>query len=134
VEEVGLSSMSGTGENAPAIRCFGNPATRFKPGQSGNPKGRPKKVRELAAIADENSEKAMRKLAKLIDSDDDRVALAAAQALLDRSLGKPTQTNVNVNKSDVADLDLAELYAIAKSGSEGDNPTPGSEREPDPVH
>lgn len=106
----------------------------WKPGQSGNPNGRPKKVRELASIAEEHSEKAMRKLAKLIDSDDDRVALAAAQALLDRSMGKPTQTNVNVNKSDVADLDIAELYAIAKSGSEGDHSSPGSEREPDPVH
>lgn len=106
----------------------------FQPGQSGNPSGRPKKVRELASIAEENSEKAMRKLAKLVDSSDDRVALAAAQALLDRSMGKPTQTNVNITKQDVADLDINELYAIAKSGGEGDNQASGSSDEPDQVH
>jgi hypothetical protein len=106
----------------------------FRPGQSGNPNGRPKKVRELTAIADENAETAMRTLAKLMTSSDDRVALAAAQALLDRSMGKPAQTNINVNKSDVADLDIAELYAIAQSGSTGDPAAPECEEGADPVH
>ncbi|MBX9659068.1 MAG: hypothetical protein K2X00_10910 [Nitrospiraceae bacterium] len=63
----------------------------FAKGVSGNPRGRPKKVRSIEDIAVENGEKAMRILAKLLDSDDEKVALAAANALLDRGVGKPKQ-------------------------------------------
>lgn len=127
-----------TGNDIPAIRdvgyCKPPVETRFKPGQSGNPSGRPKKVRELTAIAEEHSEQAMRNLAKLMSSQDEKVSLAASREILDRSMGKPTQTNVNVTKSDVADLDINELYAIAKSGSSGDHQAVEGEGEPDPVH
>lgn len=64
----------------------------FKPGQSGNPSGRPKKDRDLTLLAKDESEKALKVLIKLMGSDDDRVALQAAQAILDRAVGKPRQT------------------------------------------
>jgi hypothetical protein len=106
----------------------------WKPGESGNPNGRPKKSLDIAAIAREQSEEAMRKIAKLMKSDDEKIALAAANAVLDRAIGKPTQTNVNVQKTDVEDLDIDELYAIAKSGSARDHQASGSEEEPDRIH
>lgn len=64
----------------------------FVKGQSGNPAGRPKKAVDVSSLALDSSDKAMRKLAKLVDSDDDRVALQAAIAVLDRAVGKPKQT------------------------------------------
>jgi hypothetical protein len=64
----------------------------FQKGISGNPGGRPKKVQDVAALAKDNSVKAMERLVKLIDSGDDKVALAAANAVLDRAVGKPKQT------------------------------------------
>ncbi len=65
---------------------------KFQKGVSGNPAGRAKKVKEIDALAKKNSEKALRKLVALIDSNDDRVALSAAQAILDRAVGKPKQS------------------------------------------
>ena len=47
----------------------------FKPGQSGNPNGRPKKSQDVIELARDNSLKALQKLVKLIDSEDDKVAL-----------------------------------------------------------
>lgn len=83
----------------------------FQKGQSGNPSGRPKQNKDVAEVARENAEKAIRRLAKLVDSDDDRVALAAAQAVLDRAVGKPVQSiNSTVeNKRDIRDLSGREL-------------------------
>lgn len=125
--------MSETGLASPAYRV--PPVeTRFKPGQSGNPAGRPKKDRDIIKQAKDSADDAMRTLVRLLKSSDERVALNAAQAIIDRAIGKPTQTNVNVSKTDVADLDLNELYAIAKSGGEGNHQAAGSESEPDQVH
>lgn len=92
----------------------------FVKGQSGNPSGRPKKAVAIAELAEEASEKALKKLVSLINSDKEQVSLAAAQAVLDRAFGKPKQSVDVASKKDVADFDLAELYAIAKSGSAGD--------------
>jgi hypothetical protein len=89
---------------------------KFKKGQSGNPAGRPKKRIEISDLAREHAGKAMRTLIKLIDSTDDKVALAAANAVLDRALGKPKQA-VDVNQHrDMADFSDAELLAIARMG------------------
>jgi len=42
-------------------------------------------------MAREHSEHALRKVISLIDSEDDKVALMAAQIVLDRGYGKPEQ-------------------------------------------
>ncbi len=66
-------------------------------GQSGNPGGRPKvnsKVRDLARA---KSLQAMKRLIKLTESEDERIALAASNAVLDRALGRPAQAVVGVD-------------------------------------
>lgn len=106
--------------------------TPWKPGQSGNPNGRPKKVQTIAQLAEDNSEKALRKLIKLIDSDKDQIALAAAQAVLDRSMGKPKQAvDVSSNRKNAADYDESELYAIAGLGRSRDHSPGEGTEEPD---
>ena len=64
----------------------------FKPGTSGNPGGRPKECAEVKALAREFGAEAIEKLAALMRDEDKRTALAAAQALLDRGYGKPSQS------------------------------------------
>lgn len=63
----------------------------FKPGQSGNPGGRPKADREVVALAREGSVRAIGRLIELIESENLRVAVSAANSVLDRAFGKPTQ-------------------------------------------
>jgi hypothetical protein len=65
---------------------------RFPKGKSGNPKGRPKRVIDALRTAEEASEKAMKVLVKLLAEDQPpQVRIAAANAILDRAVGKPKQ-------------------------------------------
>lgn len=63
----------------------------FQKGQSGNPGGRPKEDAEVKALARSAGPEAIEKLVELMRCDEKRTALAAAQALLDRGYGKPSQ-------------------------------------------
>ena len=63
----------------------------FQKGQSGNPGGRPKEAAEVKGLAREYGPEALRKLVDLMRGEDARVAKAAADSLLDRAYGKPTQ-------------------------------------------
>ena len=67
----------------------------FKPGQSGNPGGRPKALIDVIAMAREHTPAAVAALARIANSDDAPPAAicAASVALLDRAWGKPTQPN-----------------------------------------
>ena len=63
----------------------------FQPGQSGNPGGRvgvDPKVREAAR---QYTEQAMAVLGQALNHEDARIAIKAAEVLLDRGWGKPTQ-------------------------------------------
>ena len=65
----------------------------FKPGQSGNPSGRPKEVGHIRDLARAHTESAIKTLVA-INEDMAQPAparVAAAQALLDRAWGKPSQ-------------------------------------------
>jgi len=64
----------------------------FQKGQSGNPGGRPKENAEVTALAREHCKEAIEKLVALMRGDDARLAKAAADSLLDRGIGKPSQS------------------------------------------
>lgn len=77
----------------------------FKPGQSGNPGGRPKGI---AAKAREHTDKALDVLAKALTDKDARIRIEAATRLLDRGYGKPVTMTADVSKR-LDDMDDASL-------------------------
>lgn len=64
-------------------------------GQSGNPGGRPKAEREVIELARDASPRAIGRLVELVEHEDARTAIAAANSVLDRAFGKPTQPLAN---------------------------------------
>ncbi len=65
---------------------------RFLPGRSGNPKGRPRRAvtaKQLRKMARQLTPGAVQRLVELVGSHDDKVALGASLALLERGYGKP---------------------------------------------
>ena len=72
----------------PKKRTFGRP---FPPGVSGNPSGRPKMNPEVKAILKAASPDAARALVELLDSENEKIKLLAAQDILDRTQGKAIQ-------------------------------------------
>lgn len=80
--------MTGTSPT-PGKRGRGRP---FKPGQSGNPGGRPKENAEVKALAREHTETAIQTLVHYCKQRKDAgAAVRAAQELLNRGWGKPVQ-------------------------------------------
>lgn len=73
----------------------------FKPGQSGNPGGRPK---GLAAKAREYADRALEVIAEALEDVDPKVRLAAAKEVFDRGYGKPVSMTADVSKR-LDDLD-----------------------------
>lgn len=76
---------------------------------------------EIKSLARSYTDSAIKTLVGVMQQPDAPAAarVTAAQALLDRGWGKPTQTiEANVKRS-VSDLTDAELIAIAEDGSEG---------------
>ena len=59
------------------------------PGRSANPGGRPGVPDVIKATLRELSPRAVERLGELLDSDDERIRLEAAKAILDRHLGRP---------------------------------------------
>jgi hypothetical protein len=73
-----------------------NPRTALRPpwpkGVSGNPRGRPKNgvgVHDVRALARRHGPEAFQTWSRLMRGDDPRVAVRAAEAILDRAYGKP---------------------------------------------
>ncbi len=64
----------------------------FKPGESGNPGGRPKECAEVKELARQYGPEALNKLLELMRGEDARVSKAAADSILDRAYGKPGQS------------------------------------------
>lgn len=63
----------------------------FQPGQSGNPGGRPAVAKEVRDAARAHTEAALAVLVEAMNADSVRDRIAAANAILDRGYGKPTQ-------------------------------------------
>ena len=64
----------------------------FKKGQSGNPGGRPKEVAEVRKLAQEHGRAAIERLVELMASENERTAVAACEAILNRGYGRPPQS------------------------------------------
>lgn len=60
----------------------------WKPGVSGNPRGRPKVAEEVRTLARAHGQRALERLVELIDDPDPRVAFMASREVLDRAYGK----------------------------------------------
>ena len=76
---------------------------RFKPGVSGNPKGKPKSDPLVREILRANSAEAALKLVELLNSEKEQTRLMAAQEILNRTEGKPMQA-VNMEVSGELDM------------------------------
>src|SRR5690242_4475522 len=63
----------------------------WKPGQSGNPGGRTVEYKECVRMAKEASPRAMQRLIELMESPDERVAIMAADKIMERAWGKPKE-------------------------------------------
>jgi hypothetical protein len=61
----------------------------WKPAQSGNPTGYSGAYGEVTRLARQASPYAIQRLIALMDSEDERVAAVACNAILDRAFGKP---------------------------------------------
>ena len=82
------------------------PASAWRPGQSGNPRGRPKAPFDIAAMCREHAPEAVATLVAALR--DPRHKVAAAEALLNRGFGKPVQPLHSENQSTVLHLIAAQ--------------------------
>ncbi len=100
-------------------------ATRFKPGQSGNPGGRPKAVAEVQALARQHTAEAIETLATIMRHKGAPAAarVSAANAIIDRGYGKPAQTVItDSEKRDATDWSRNELVAFLNRATERASP------------
>ena len=103
-----------TGQQAPANRKLPPESTRFQKGKSGNPRGRPKKDLDLAALAQQHAEAAVRTLALCLTDEKAQwpARVSAAAELLERGFGRAPPSidhNHKVSLSDEFEAFLAEM-------------------------
>ena len=84
-----------------------------------NPGGRPKLPAEIRDLAQLASPRAIEKVIELMGNEDPRVALAAAQVILDRGYGKPVQSvDARVEQSvSTADAHVHALVELARKAT-----------------
>jgi hypothetical protein len=88
-----------------------NERGHFLRGQSGNPSGRPRIVAAVQEMAREHGPRALARVVELIDSDDERIALAASQEILNRAYGRPLQS-VETKSTDFSAMFLEALISV----------------------
>ena len=105
------------------------PAPLFKPGQSGNPGGQRRVVRETKLLAADESPECIKVLAAIRDdeSKDTHARVAAAKIILSYGLGLPVkrvEKTVEHVKRSPRDYSLDELARIAEGAREDGPPEP----------
>ena len=96
----------------------------FPKGVSGNPGGRPKVLADVQELARERSPDAINTLVAIMDDQKAPPAarVAAANSLLDRGYGKPTQPiSQTLTKIDPGTMSDEELAAVVRSGIQADD-------------
>ena len=97
----------------------------IRPGQSGNPGGRPKGLIEVVTLARAQTRAAIRPLADIIqDGQSEAAHIAAANALLDRGWGKPREPielldDPGADPSGFSDADLERIIRAGDRGCAG---------------
>src|SRR3954467_6642408 len=93
----------------------------FQKGVSGNPGGRPKVLGEVQELARERSPQVINTLAAIMEKAPPAARVAAANSLLDRGYGKPTQPiSQTLTKIDPSTMSDAELAAVVRNGIQAD--------------
>jgi hypothetical protein len=100
-------------------------STSFKPGQSGNPGGVSKASRHVKELAQQHTAEAIAALVAALKNKGERVP--AAQALLDRGWGKPSQPIAGEDGNPIAVSGITVTFVGSPAiGSEGQSPRPES--------
>lgn len=87
-----------------------NAAGHYLPGQSGNRGGLPKVPPEVKEALRAATLPAAQRLAQLVQSDDEKIALLAIKEVLDRTIGKPREETREANDPQQATrLDASKL-------------------------
>lgn len=124
----GLTSTANNGGDiAPIARRPGARKGMPRPAGAGRKKGTPNSATvEIKTVARKYGARAIAKAVRLLDSKDERVALAALREILDRAYGRPMETQELTGKDGaplnpapaVSDHELARLvtYQLTKGG------------------
>ena len=102
-----------------------NHSGQFKPGQSGNPSGRPKSDKTIQELAQKHTVTALNTLVAIAQDTkvNPKARINACTALLDRGWGKPSQyceshTSLEIQKPQMNKIDVEERIRLLTKKSE----------------